>query len=434
MINHDSITAVRAARRPIPGTITNTNPQSYPLYQQYSFAQIPHLVRHALTGQTGPAALPNGVLKGLPDRYDKVIVLLIDALGWCFIEPRLDRYPFLRRFRDQGVVSMLTSQFPSTTSAHMTTLGTGLTPGESGVFEWFYYEPMVDRIITPLLFSLAGDDGRDTLRQLNVDPNQIYPPPLVRQQMIADNVKLYNLIHGDYANSVYSTHMKGDGKSIPFKGHSEGLVNLAQAVINEPGRAYFFHYVDTIDSLLHQYGPGAPQVEAELDSLLYALETHLHGTLDGNAHNTLLLLTADHGQIGVAPQKTIYLNQRDPGLVDLLRNTRDGQPIYYGGSGRDMFLYIKPERIEEAITRLIAVLDGAADVCRVSDLIAHGYFGPTTPSETFLSRVGNLVVLPAQGQLVWWYVNEKSEQRFRGHHGGLSPEEMEIGLLALAYR
>ena len=433
MINQESIVAVRSMRRSIPGAANEAKLQTFPLYNKYSFDQIPHLVRHALTGEGDSNRLPVGTLTGLPARYDKVIVLLIDALGWCFIEPRLERYPMLRRFRDQGVISMLTSQFPSTTSAHMTTLGTGLTPGESGVFEWFYYEPVVDRIIAPLLFSIAGDEGRETLRHSNVDPSMIYPPPLIRQQMDSDHVKLYNFVNGDYANSTYSTHMQAGAKAIPFKSHSEGLVNLARAVINEPGKAYYFHYIDTIDSLLHQYGPDAPQVEAEIDSLLYALETHLHGNLQGNAHNTLLLLTADHGQIGVTPQHTIYVNQRDPGLVELLRTTRDGQPIYYGGSGRDMFLYIKPERLDEAESRLKAILGDAADVCRISELIAQGYFGTTTPSESFLSRVGNLVLLPAPGKMVWWYLNQKSEQRFRGHHGGLTPEEMEIGLLALAY-
>ena len=408
-------------------------PLSFPLYSSYSFARIPALVRHALTGEGDPAHLPAGVLGALPDRYDKVIVLLIDALGWRFIEPRLERYPFLRRFRDQGVVSMLTAQFPSTTAAHMTTLSTGLTPAESGVFEWFYYEPQLDRVITPLLFSLAGDESRDTLVAQHIDPAMLYPPPLIRQQMTAAGVTLYNGLHSDYAQTTYSTYMRADGESLPFRAHAEGLATLAQSVIKTPGKGYYFHYIDTIDALLHQYGPDAPQVEAEIDTLLYALETHLHQTLASGAHNTLLLLTADHGQMGVDPASTIYLNDHDPTLIDLLRTRRDGQPIYYGGSARDMFLYIRPERLAEAETRIRAIAGDAATVCRVSDLIDAGYFGVGSPSAAFLGRVGNLLVLPGPGQLVWWRLNDRSVQRFRGHHGGLSPEEMEIGLLALAY-
>jgi hypothetical protein len=49
-----------------------------------------------------------------------------------------------------------------------------------------------------------------------------------------------------------------------------------------------------------------------------------------------------------------------------------------------------------------------------------------------LTRVGNVVILPYQYETVWWYEGGKFEMHFQGHHGGLTPEEMEIPLLLLA--
>jgi hypothetical protein len=74
-----------------------------------------------------------------------------------------------------------------------------------------------------------------------------------------------------------------------------------------------------------------------------------------------------------------------------------------------------------------------ADVYTVNELIDEGLFGPEPLSPTFLSHVGNLVILPRKYETVWWYEEGRFEQKFYGHHGGLSPEEMEIPLLLYSF-
>lgn len=425
MINQKSIDTVRAAR-------LDAN-HARPMYDSYSFARLPTTIRRLLVPDADGAALPADVLSGLPDQYDKVILVLIDAFGWRFVEPYLSRDPFLRRIAADGSVSMLTSQFPSTTAAHLTTLGTGFPVGTTGVFEWFYYEPTVDRVIAPLMFSFAGDKAPGTLQAVNADPRRLYPTETIPQKLAAEGVRTFTFQDVNYAFSPYSQAVTAGAKMIPFHTPPEALLNLADRTLNTPGKAYFFLYLDTFDTLLHQYRPGAPQTIAEIEMLLGLLEKHLHGGLTGKAHKTLLLLIADHGQIEVVPEQTIYLDERDPSLVDLWRTNRQGQPLVPAGSSRDMFLYVKPDRLAEAQERLTSLLGDAGEVRRVSDLIAVGYFGTTTPSPTFMSRVADLVIFPRPHQMIWWCDQDRFEQKFLGHHGGLTPQEMEIALLALAY-
>jgi hypothetical protein len=92
-----------------------------------------------------------------------------------------------------------------------------------------------------------------------------------------------------------------------------------------------------------------------------------------------------------------------------------------------MFLYVKDDLLEEAQTFLATRLEGRADVARTEDLIEGGYFGPEV-STRFRERAGNLIILPYQYESVWWYEKGKHEQRFYGHHGGLTPQEMETVL------
>ena len=115
-----------------------------------------------------------------------------------------------------------------------------------------------------------------------------------------------------------------------------------------------------------------------------------------------------------------------------LKSNQKGELLVPAGSARDMFLYIKDDLLDEAREFLASRLQGVADVVTTQELIDAGYFGPTI-SETFLSRVGNLVILPYRYQSVWWYVKDKFEQWHYGHHGGLTPQEMEIPLVTCIF-
>jgi hypothetical protein len=143
----------------------------------------------------------------------------------------------------------------------------------------------------------------------------------------------------------------------------------------------------------------------------------------------LFLMTADHGQVDVAPHTTIYLNiHRDfAGIERFLQTNRKGQLLVPAGSPRDLFLYIKETLLDEAESFLTPRLGGQADVVKTEYLIEQGYFGPEV-SARFRERAGNLVILPYEKESVWWYEKGKFEQRFYGHHGGLTPDEMETVL------
>ena len=90
--------------------------------------------------------------------------------GWRSCERHAD-HPLLRRLE----IEPLRSQFPSTTTAHLTTLYSGLPVEEHGLYEWRCYEPQEGRVIRPLLFAPAHE-GMPTLR---ITPQQLLPWPSV---------------------------------------------------------------------------------------------------------------------------------------------------------------------------------------------------------------------------------------------------------------
>ena len=409
------------------------NPQFIkPKYNERCFADIPATVKYLLGKTDSPpplTAFPAEFLR----RYDTVILLFVDAFGWSFFDRHRTEYPFLRRFAENapGAALKLTAQFPSTTAAHVTAIHTGLPPAQSGVFEWQYYEPKLDAIIAPLLFSFYGTKERDTLLPTGIDPRTILPAQTIYFDLNEMGVESHIFQYRAYTPSTYSDVVFRGAKTHPYGTFSESLVNMRTLIEHATAPSYFFMYFPQIDSVCHEYGPDSPQVAAEIDTFFIALERLFAAPLDGKLKNTLLMVTADHGQMAVNPETTVYLN-RDPrfaGIERFIRRNGGNELLVPAGSPRDMFLYIKEEMLDEAREFLQKGLSGAADVAKTADLIAAGYFGAMPPSRTFMARVGNLVILPYENQTVWWYEKDRFEMKFRGHHGGLSPQEMEIPLL-----
>ena len=401
-----------------------------PLYDSYCFANLPQAIEYMLTGE-GHSALPQDVFTNLPSRYNKVILFFVDAFGWRFFERYAEKYEFLKTVLKHGAVSKMTSQFPSTTAAHVTCIHTGLNVGQSGVYEWNYYEPLVDEVIAPLLFSYAGDKERDTLKHAGIAAEAYFPRQTVYQRLHTMGIASYALQSEAYTQSTFSTIVYKGAELIPYRRWSEALTNLEELVFSDRAQvAYYFLYFDKIDATGHTYGPNSDQFERMMETFMWMME-EFHQKLAGKLEHTLLVMTADHGQLEVDPQKTFYLNRQAAGIEQYLQTNRHGRPIVPAGSARDMFLHIKEERVDEAIAFLQKHLENKAEVYQTQQLVEQHFFGSAQPSNEFMSRVGNVVILPYQDETVWWYEGGKFEMHFRGHHGGLTPQEMEIPLLFL---
>lgn len=400
-----------------------------PRYGSHCFADLPSTIKYLLT-DVGTPSLASDVLERFDQRYETVILFFIDAFGWRFIEQYGDDYPLLRRLIQEGQVSKLTSQFPSTTFAHVTTIHTGLPVGQSGAYEWQYYEPQVDAVIAPLLFSYAGARQRNTLDADIYAPERLFPYPSFYFDLAQYGVESTILQHREYTPSTYSDVVFQGARIVPYNTLPEALVNLQQCLVQQTAPAYYFLYFDKIDALSHQYGPSSPQLEAELDTFLTVLDRLFERKLRGQQSRTLFVMTADHGQIETDPNTAIYLNRetRFAGIDTYLKTNSNGDLLVPAGAARDLFLYVKDEMLNEAHAFLTKRLAGQADVVQTQWLIDAGYFGPPPMSDFFLNRLGNLVILPHGHETVWWYEKGKFEQDKYGLHGGLSRQEMEIPL------
>ncbi len=390
---------------------------------QYNLSKLPDSIISVLT----PEKSKNRLLYSYFNySYDKVVLFVIDGLGKNYLRKFKENIEFLKIIDKIGSDFFLTCQFPSTTASNVTTIHTGLEVARHGVYEWFYWEPLVDDIIAPVLFSYAKDNNRETL-QNKVNPNDIYPTKTVYQKLNQHGVKSFVFQNKKLINTNFSkTLLKG----ADIKGYgtlSNGLKILAECINEENKKAYYLFYYSDIDKISHEHGPESKKSIKEVKKLFRAIEK-FQARLNPD-ENILFILTSDHGQIALDHEKNVYLNQEFPEIEKYIKRSNDGNLLVPAGSPRDMFLYIEDEMLDDALNSLQDKLYKKAVVCKISYLVKNNYFMKKKICPALQNRLGNLAILPLENWTIWWYEKDVFEVKNLGHHGGLSRDEMEIPLL-----
>jgi len=389
-----------------------------PLYDSYSFSRIPSTIQKLLFANA-EKPLPQDTYNAGP--YDTVVLFLLDSFGWSAFEKFSSSSAFLQRFVDRGIVSKITSQFPSTTTNHVTCMHTGLDVGQSGLYEWFIYEPLVDAAICPLHFSFAKDHGLNTLTRAGFRAKELFSFRTFYQILQEQGASSFVFQHKESANSPYSQALLEGAHVIGYKNLPEGLTRLGQELERATGKNYFFFYFGDIDGKGHEFGPDSPQVAAEVEKTVNRLELFWQEHL-ATIKNGCCIVTSDHGMKQIDPKKTWFLNSTLGHFEEIIKRNQKNELIVPCGSSRDFFLHIQEPYLEQAYNELTQALDGIASVHKTALLIEEGLFSKA--SIRLLARVGNLVLLPYGENSCWWYEPKRFGNTYHGHHGGLTKEEL----------
>ena len=330
---------------------------------------------------------------------ERVALIMLDGLG-AELLARHEHHPFVRRLR----FTPLRSQFPSTTTAHVTTVHYGLPVHEHGLYEWNIFEPSLGEMICPLMFDVAGGHQLDGLAG-RLDPAALAPGPTLYETLGRRSLVVQPHHIG---GSQYTAMATRGADHAVFGALTDGVRLLVDALDARRGHAYGFLYWDRIDAAGHEHGPDSLQFGDAARAALDALELALGA---GQAPSNLtVLLCADHGQVSVSPDRVDYLDELWPQLPGLLSQPRPA------GSSRDAFLHVLPGEQAAVIDGLRERIEDRARVLGAAELFDE--IGPR-----LRERLGDVAVLPAAGRQVWLRSAAAGEQWFRGHHGGFEDLE-----------
>ena len=337
-------------------------------------------------------------------QVDRVVVVLVDGMGWHLLPELAGSAPLLASVLagDTGRVGELACTFPSTTPSSLVSLGTGAEPGEHGILGFTLNVPGTDRVLIHVRWR---DDPPPTewqplptwfgrLQQAGIDARAVLPAPFMGS----------GLTDAAYRGARFR----------PTQPTDDYARELADELRAGPGLVY--GYSADLDTAAHLFGIGSPrwhEAAAHVDALL----TRLVETLPPDA---ALLVTADHGGLNVPPDARVDLDT-DPRLGAGVR--------VVAGEPRVRYLHTEPGAAVDVQATYSEVLDGWAQVYSREQAVATGMFGPVNPSH--LARIGDVVVVCAGDAAVLATGHEPPETaRLIGFHGAATAIEMAIPLIA----
>jgi hypothetical protein len=363
-----------------------------PILPAYGKGCVSDLVPYFCAPQrsSGRMARPS-FIPDLAAGADQVVLLVLDGLGWHQLQQRLAIAPTLAAM----VGGPITTVAPSTTATALTSITTGLVPGEHGLIG--YRVDMGDTVMNILRW---GNEQGDLRKR--------YVPTLVQSCPPFMGASVPVLSKAELEGSGFTeAHLSGV-KAMGWRAASSIPVTIGAAL--RSGEPFVYAYYDGVDKIAHERGFG-PYYDAELA----AADALVASVIQQLTPGAVLLVTADHGQVHVG-NNTIVLHE------SVMAHTH-----HQSGEGRFRWLHAKrgqAQALREACERYSDV----AWVVTRDQVVDEHWFGPRF-SDDVLRRMGD-VALVARGQVSFEDPLDGGAFELVCRHGSLTADEMIVPLLA----
>jgi len=322
---------------------------------------------------------------------EQVVLLILDGLGWDqFVEHRA-LMPALSGF----VGRPITTVAPTTTATALSSIATGLTPGEHGLVG---YRVMLKGEVVNLLRWVSGDsDRRRSLPPRDIQP---FTPFLGKAVPVISPAELE---HSGFTEA----HLRGS-RPRGYRAASAIAVEVRRQLA--AGEPFVYAYYGFIDKTAHERGFGE-FYEAELR----AADRIVGDVLAALPAGAVLLVTADHGQVDVGAN----IIHPDPALLAMV--------TAQSGEGRFRWWHTSGD-VDELAKRALDAYGDVAWVVTREQVLDEGWFGPTV-SPPVAARLGD-VALVASAAVSFFDPADSGPFELVCRHGSMTSAEVLVPLLA----
>ena len=333
----------------------------------------------------------------LKKKYRNVILLVMDGMGSHVLESNLPADSFFRR----NTVATLSSVFPTTTVAALTSIQSGLAPNEHGWLGWSCYFKEIDQCVDLFSNNISGVSGGVRGAEEHFANKYMGFETILSKISRANNNMLQTYEVWPFANSFADTFDKICG----------GIRSLCQ----KDGDKFIYAYHFQPDHDLHDFGVKNDHISSMLRDFDGAAER-----LCAELENTLLIVTADHGHIDMIRRPI----EDYPVIHQCLRRGITLESRCCGFFIKDEYMDIFPDLFKAEFRDKFVLYTHDA-------FLNSGLLGGGRRHEKTDDFVGDYVAVAVSGLALWNRDDRGAFDEYRSSHAGLTTEELGVPLILI---
>jgi predicted AlkP superfamily pyrophosphatase or phosphodiesterase len=371
----------------------NRAPTPTPVIPDYQGANVRGIVPALLAPGRWADSLPDWmpeVVRG----STQVVLLVLDGLGWDQLQDHAAVTPTLGAMEGRAITTVA----PTTTATALSSIATGLTPGEHGLIG--YRMLLGGEVINVLRWSVENHDRRRSNPPADIQPIPAFlghSPPVVSPAELQ-------------SSAFTEAHLRG-GRPVGWRAASSIAVEVGEQL--RAGERFVYAYYGGIDKIAHERGFG-PYYESELrtaDRLVADL-------LDELPSGAALVITADHGQVDVG-SNIVYPSDQ------LLSHV-----AMQSGEGRFRWFHARRGAVDALYEVASAEFHDTGWVVTREQTIDEQWFGAHVPP-VVANRLGDVAVV-AYEPVSYFDPADSGPFELVCRHGSLTSAEVNVPLLAAA--
>lgn len=362
-----------------------------PILPDYSGPNVRSIVPALLGPTSWGAHLPSWMPDCLGDA-DQVVLLVLDGLGWEQLTERAHLAPVLAGLEGRAITTVA----PSTTATALTSITTGLTPGEHGVVG--YRMILGGEVVNTLRWAHDGADRRRSQPPADVQP---FPAFIGHSVPVVSPAELCGTAFSE-------AHLRGS-RPVGVRAASSLAVEIRRELV--AGERFVYAYYAGIDRIAHERGFGE-----FYDAELRTADRLVADVLEALPSGAALLVTADHGQVQVG---TSIVRPSDA-LLSLVS--------MQSGEGRFRWLHARRGASDELVAAASEEFGDTAWVRTRDQIVDEGWFGVVV-APPVATRLGD-VALVAHAPVSYHDPDDSGPFDLVCRHGSLTAAEMLVPLLA----